>query len=979
MAGRSAAAAAGGWSSRRAGRVVLAVLVVCVAVLGLGFCAPGAWASAEVFGIESFTNALTLQGGAPVTVAGSHPYAMTTTFTFNHEVLEEKFFPEAGRFIPTEVKVYGEPKNVEVGLPRGLVADPLATPVRCSEDELETSACPNQSAVGTVLVSVNGFPYIVGAALYNMATPTGVPAQFAANLVGIGIIVHINGRVRTGGDYGLSGVVTSIQRQHQIYQVATTLWGNPSDPSHNTQRGLCDETEHVEECPVPATEKALLTMPTACPATPPAATLSVESWQHVDVSASQENPPAALTGCAGLRFEPAFEALPETTTASSPTGLEVGLRMSQDERLADSADAYLDNAVVTLPAGMTINPSTAGGREGCPPAGIGISSPLPANCPNASKLGTAEVTTPLLDHPLPATVYLAQPFENVPAFGSSEHPGGSLLAVYLVVDDPVTGVIVKLAGHVELGGEGPENGLAPGQIRTSFLENPELPVENVKLTLWGGPRGPLATPQACGPYTTTAALTPWSSVRPETEPFTGESPQQTETPSKFTISQGCQPGFAPSFMAGTSNLQAGGFTPFDVTISRQDTEQNIASVSVTAPPGLLGVLKSVTRCPEPQASKGECGPESLIGETSAAVGVGPDPYWVTAGKVYLTGPYNNGPFGLSIVIPTTAGPFTLTGNGGYGREIVRASIRINPTTAQITTVSDPLPTSIQGIPTDIRAIHVTINRPGFILNPTNCTQLQATSTITSTQGATTSPAAPFEAANCANLPYTPTLTATTKAQASKANGASLTIKITAPPGQANTAKAILTFPKQLPSRLTTLQKACPAATFNTNPATCPEASIIGTAKASTPLLASQLTGPIILVSHGGEEFPDAEIILQAEGITITLTGHTHIKHGITTSTFNTVPDTPFTTFQTTLPQGPHSIFAANVPTKNNYNLCGQNLTLPVTLTSQNGATTTQTPHILVTSCHTHHKTKKHKAKKAATGLNRSTARSPAAG
>ncbi len=1195
---------------------VLAVLLVS---------ASPASASTEVFGVESFTNALTLQNEAPATVAGSHPYAMTTTFTFNHRVLKEEFFPEFGNTIPTEVEVYGDPKNIEVGLPRGVVADPLATPVRCSEDELESSACPNESAVGTVVVGVNGFPYIVGAALYSMITPTGVPAQFAANLVGIGIIVHINGRVRTGGDYGLSGVVTSIQRQHQIYQVVTTLWGNPSDPSHNTQRGLCDGTEHVEECPVRATEKALLSMPTACPATPPAATLNVESWQHSDVSASQENPPAALSGCAGLRFEPAFEALPETTAASSPTGLEVGLRFSQDERLSDSADAYLDDAVVTLPAGMTLNPSTAGGREGCTAAQIGLlpgpderqaltlqrpaantfsfayeeagekhtSAALPAGasaaqvqevlealpsigagnvrvselsggwsvefdgalagreaplltgavsddaqqsvtitatggefqlsylghstpplpyyvsdaqltaalqalpgigagnvvvtgralaelqtgarspltvtflgalagkhvetltalsgsaagtgeltsgsdevtalstargafhvgdviaasgipagttvtevngttlvlsaaatasgsgvaitanpltgtgagvvvsaqppgevplavsvpqqadatlytptapeCPNASKLGTAEVTTPLLDHPLPGTVYLAAQQEN---------PFHSLLAMYLVVDDPATGVIVKLAGHIELGEPGVENGLAPGQIRTSFSENPELPVESVKLDLWGGPRGPLATPAACGEYATTAALTPWSSDRPlETEPFTAESPQFDEPSSKFTISQGCGPqAFAPSFTAGTSDLQAAAFTPFNVTFSRQDTEQSLSGVSVTAPPGLSGVLRSVVQCPEPQASKGECGPESLVGETSASVGVGPDPYWVTGGKVYLTGPYNNGPFGLSIVIPTTAGPFTLTGNGGYGREIIRASIRINPSTAQVTTVSDPLPTMIQGVPTDIRTVNVSINRPGFLFNPTSCSQLEATGTITSTQNTAANVSTPFEAANCANLPFAPKLTASVAAHASKADGTTFDVRLeSAGIGQANIHKVDLQLPEALPSRLTTLQKACLAAVFESNPASCSPESIIGKATIHTPLLNSALSGPAYLVSHGGAAFPDVEFVLQGEGVTLILDGKTDIKHGITYSKFETAPDAPFTTFETELPAGPHSILTA-YSKSTPYDLCGANLQMPTEITGQNGAVIRQTTAISVTGC-----------------------------
>jgi hypothetical protein len=730
----------------------------------------------------------------------------------------------------------------------------------------------------------------------------------------------------------------------------------------NKEKGFASR-EYRFECPAEGdTGTAFLTMPSSCAGESLVSSVAVQAWDGA--TAEKQSASEEVTGCDELQFEPRLAVEPEDSATRSPTGLKVDLSMPQDESLGGLSDADLKSAVVTLPEGMTINPASAGGRKGCPLlegresakeeregrkelVGINLESSEPANCPNASKIGTVSVKTPLLEHPLPGSIYLAAQEDN---------PFHSLLAIYLVIDDRVSGVVVKLAGHVELGEGG--DGLSPGQIRTSFLENPELPVENVELELYGGPKAPLATPAACGSYTVTSQLMPWSSERKE--PFTAEAPQFVEPAGRFAIEQGCEPaGFTPSFAAGTSSPQAGGFSPFSVMISRQDPEEDIGTVSVTAPPGLLGSVKSVAQCPEPQASKGECGPESLVGETSAAIGVGSDPYWITGGKVYLTGPYNNGPYGLSIVVPTTAGPFTLTGNGGYGREIVRASIRVNPYTSQITAVSDPLPPVIQGIPPDIRTIDVTINRPGFAFNPTNCSPLEATGTITSAQGASANVSTPFEAANCANLPYEPSIAVSTQAKTSKDDGASLTIKITAPTGQANTAKAMLTFPKQLPTRLTTLQKACLAAVFDANPASCPEGSIIGTAKVRTPVLAGTLTGPIYLVSHGGVEFPDAEIVLQGENnLTFILDGNTHIKHGITTSTFNSVPDAPFTSFETTLPEGPHSAFAF-VSAKANYSMCGQKLTLPVTFTGQNGAVLTRTPKIAVAGCPKAKKTKKH--------------------
>jgi len=411
-----------------------------------------------------------------------------------------------------------------------------------------------------------------------------------------------------------------------------------------------------------------------------------------------------------------------------------------------------------------------------------------------------------------------------------------------------------------------------------------------------------------------------------------------------------------------------------VTLSRQDGEQRLAGVQVTTPPGLLGVLKSVTRCPEPQASQGACGPESLIGEATVAAGPGEDPYVVKGGRVYLTGPYRGAPFGLSIVVPTTAGPFTLTGNGGPGREIVRAAVNIDPHTAQITVTSDPLPTILQGVPLDIRTINVTVNRSGFMFNPTNCTALVVTGTIASTSGAGTGVSSPFEAANCATLPFGPKLAASTAGHASKANGTSFMVKLaSAGLGQeADIARVDLQLPKALPSRLTTLQKACLAAVFNANPAACLEGSNIGRATIHTPLLASPLSGPAYLVSHGGAAFPDVEFVLQGEGVTLILDGKTDIKKGITYSRFDTAPDAPFTTFETVLPAGPHSVLAANVPEKAKFSLCGTSLAMPTEITGQNGAVLRQTTKIAVTGCAKAKKTKKaKKARRAGKATRRS--------
>jgi hypothetical protein len=340
----------------------------------------------------------------------------------------------------------------------------------------------------------------------------------------------------------------------------------------------------------------------------------------------------------------------------------------------------------------------------------------------------------------------------------------------------------------------------------------------------------------------------------------------------------------------------------------------------------------------------------LIGEATTAVGAGSHPYWVHGGLVYLTGPYNGGPFGLSIVVPTSAGPYTLTGNAGPGREVVRAAIRVNPHTAQITVDSDPLPSILEGIPLKIRTVDVTINRPNFTFNPTNCAALTTEATFTSSRAASASSSSPFFASNCAALPFHPTLTATSQAKTSRPNGASLTIDVTAKPGEANVAKTDIQLPPQLPSRVNTLHHACLVAQFEANPAACPPEAVIGTATVTTPVLANPLVGPIILVSYGNAAFPDAEAVLQGEGVTAILDGKTNIEHSITYSNFDTIPDVPFASFRAELPAGPHSIFGAFLPESAHESLCGQKLTIPTRLVGQNGKQFTQSTPIAVSGC-----------------------------
>jgi hypothetical protein len=466
----------------------------------------------------------------------------------------------------------------------------------------------------------------------------------------------------------------------------------------------------------------------------------------------------------------------------------------------------------------------------------------------------------------------------------------------------------------------------------------------------------------CGAYTTTGTFTPWAENG------------TTESSSTFNITTGpngssCRNPlpFNPALTAGTTSIQAGGFSPFTMTMSRPDGSQNLTAIKLRMPPGLLGTLATVKLCKEAQANAGTCGPESLIGHTTVSVGVGGDPYTVRGGEVFITEGYGGAPYGLSIVNPAKAGPFDL------GKVIVRAKIEVDLITAALTVTSDAtgpykIPTILDGIPLQIQHVNVSIDRPGFTFNPTNCSPLQIGGSLTSDQGAVQALAVPFQITNCAVLAFKPHLTAKTNGKTSRANGASLSVKLTYPAGpyDANISKVKVDLPKQLPSRLTTLQKACPAKTFEANLAACPSASIVGHAKATTPVLPVGLEGPAYFVSHGGEEFPQLIIVLQGYGTTVHLVGSTFIsKAGITSSTFKQVPDVPVGTFELTLPQGKFSALAANG------NLCTtKKLAMPTSFVAQNGVVINTSTPIVPTGCAKHkatkakhHKGTKHRKKK----------------
>lgn len=571
-------------------------------------------------------------------------------------------------------------------------------------------------------------------------------------------------------------------------------------------------------------------------------------------------------------------------------------------------------------------------------------TPDEPSCPDSSKVANVTVKTPVLEGPLRGSVYLAAPqnFTGLPA-----NPFSSLIAMYIVAKDSVSGVLVKLPMKVSLNE-------TTGQGTATLENSPQTPFEDAELEFFGGPRASLTSPAHCGAYTTNASFEPWSNTQASQEALHSESVFQITSGPGGGPCPGATLPFAPSLAPGSeSSLGAGAFTSLVTSVSRGDGQQTLGSVGLRYPEGLAGVLSGVKLCGEAQANAGACGPESLVGEATASVGVGSDPYTVTGGKVYLTEKYDGAPFGLSIVTPAQAGPFVLQ----EGRPVVvRAKVEINPRTSVLTVTAGAIPTIIEGIPLQIQHVNVTITRGGFTFNPANCEKTQITGTISGTEGGSVPATVPFQVANCQHLKFTPTIAVSTKAQASKVNGAELHFKISYPKGAMGTQawfkELKIDFPKQLPSRLETLQRGCLAATFEADPAACPAASRIGMMVVHTQVLPVLLTGPIYFVSYGSAKFPEAVTVLQGYGVTIELHGETFVdnKTGITSATFKSLPEVPFETTEVTLPTGRYSEFGANLSATDYYNFCGQTLKMPTLFVASNGAEIHQQTPIAITGC-----------------------------
>jgi hypothetical protein len=706
--------------------------------------------------------------------------------------------------------------------------------------------------------------------IFNMQPDPGHVATLASTFLIATVLVEVD--AHSPGDTncvstncGLTATLSSASSLLSLDASTLTLWGVPGDPSHDSQR--CGELG--QSCQPSAVTKApFMTNPTSCPGGSLTSTLTLDSFENQ--SATETASQAAPTGCNLLSMSPTLSVAPDTSQADTPAGYDIDLNVPQNNQPYSLATPHVQNVSVTLPAGTALSSAVANGLQGCTDAQFAGNS-----CPDASKVGTVSITTPLLPDQLTGSVYIGAPTPS------------QMYRLFVIAS--ADNVTIKLTGQAL-----PNS--TTGQLTTVFDQNPQLPFSDLNLRLFSGPLAALANPESCGTFTTTSDITPYSGA-PDATPS-----------SSFNITGCSGDPFAPSFTAGTTNPIAGAHSSFTLTLSRKDTDQELSSVTASLPPGLFANVGSVPLCPNAQANAGTCGSASRVGTATVGSGAGSHPLFLS-GPVYLTGPYNGGAYGLATVVPAIAGPYNL------GTVVVRQSLRIDPNDAHVTAVSDPFPTILDGVPLRIKTINLTLDRPNFIVNPTSCSPSKVAATITSVEGARASVSSRFAVGGCRELPFFPSLGIGLSGNGQTTSGKHPTLNATVKvgSGQANIKSAKVTLPLSLaldPANTTIVCSVAAAAAVN-----CPARTIVGKATAVSPLLAHALTGNIYLVqgirtNSKGQQIktlPSLLIPLKGE-VQLNLHAQTSVdSSGRLVSTFSGVPDAAISSFKLTINGGKHGI------------------------------------------------------------------------
>jgi hypothetical protein len=845
----------------------------------------------ETFGISSFSSSTS------TSQAGAHA-DFTTSFALNTDA--------AGN--PVD-----QVKDVQFKLPVGIAGNPQAIP-RCTPYEFSTFSCLPSTQVGVLVptfVLPGSGPVSGSIPVFNLTPSPGHAATFGVSLLIVTILIQVD--VSKDGTGALTATLSDLSTLLSLQASTLTLWGVPADPSHEALRS--NQLGSSGPQPAGVAPAAFMTNPTDCSDGPLTSVVRADSWQNPGQFVTRATTQSEPTGCERLQMSPTISVTPDTTQVDTPAGYTIEVANPLNEEPYSLATPDLRSVSVTLPLGASLSPSAANGLAACSDAQF-----VAENCPSAAKIGTASVASPIAHTQLNGWVYLGAPTPS------------ETYRIFLTASG--SNVTIDLTGHLQ-------PNPATGQLTATFDQNPQLPLSDLQLSFYGGPLAVLANPAMCGPATTTSQIASYAG-------------QIASLSSTFVVDAdgrggACptMPPFSPSFSAGTTLPLAGGFSPFVITISRDDAQQELSVIAAQLPAGLSAMLSRAVPCTEPAAERAMCPVASQIGTVTVAAGAGSEPLY-TNGSVYLTGPDKGAPFGLLLVVPANAGPFS------FGPIIVRATVQVSPTDLHLTIASDPMPSVLNGIPLRLRLVNITLNRTGFIINPTDCAPQTLSGMIGSTQGTNALVSTPFEVNGCAGLSLASKLTASTRARASSGgDGASLDVSVINPLGaSANIRSVTLYLPARLRPRLSTIQHACPGASFAADPRTCPASSLVGSVMVSTPVLASPLSGPIYLVARGGVQYPHLVMVPQGDGIRAELDGTLNISSdGVIRAAFRTLPDVPINSLHLSLPRGPHSMLGATA------SLCSKRLGVPYALTGQNGAQIRRTTIVAVKGCPKHRATK----------------------
>ena len=908
---------------RRASIVLATIAVSLVAA---------AAAQAEGFGfVPGSVSATPLnQDGTPALRAGSHPWAYQVQFSLKRQE-------------GSDVTEGGAARHLIAELPPGLVGNPEAVP-KCPRRlfEGDVPRCPPSTQIGILQATVSSLGELPGP-IYSLEAPPGSAAQFGFSLLEYSSLQEAS--VRTDDGYGVT--VGAFNLPVPITSATETIWGNPADPAHFDER-ICREEYSAQHsgCPSEAKQQAFLTLPTSCQSAPQLrlkASSALDSTDFVEESGGAitvNGEPAALQGCDEVPFSPAVAASPTSRLTENPSGLDFELKLPNSGLLSPGATAETEpeTTEVALPEGVTVNPSAAEGLVGCSSAQYAaeaIDSGPGEGCPEASKIGSLVAQSPLLPEPIEGSLYLASPHDN---------PFNSLLALYMVARAPLKGVLVKQAGEVK---PDPKT----GQLVTTFKDLPPLPYSSFKLHFREGGRAPLVTPPTCGEYQTVSNLTPFSTPS-----------KPTQVVSSFQIERGADggacpaggtPAFHPGLTAGTVNNAAGHYSPFNLRLTRADSEQEFTHFSIKLPPGLVGKLAGIPFCSDAdiaaaharehegggaeELASPSCPAASQVGRTLVGAGVGGVLTYVP-GKVYLAGPYNGSALSIVAVTAAKVGPFDL------GTVVIREALKVNPETAEVfvdATGSDPIPHIIDGVPVHARDIRVYTDRPEFTLNPTSCKRTSVASTVlgsgtdfaTEADDQPVTVTTPFQAADCASLPFRPKLKISLKGSTKRTGNPAVKAVVTARPGEANTGSAQVTLPHSEFLEQGHIKTICTRVQFKEGKVPgekCPAGSIYGRARAVTPLLDEPLEGPVYLRSSS-HPLPDMVAALNSGKINIDLVGRIDSgKGGRIRTTFEGVPDAPIKSFTLEMQGGKKGLLV------NSTNLCKGTNRAVAELTGQNG-------------------------------------------